>query len=101
LACLSGGGGAVGHRQSGLLDCCVWTASKFRPPCNQQKKRLAETPQRLASYKFYASEAFWQGFGLLEPVLGIKFCRLVGVYAVHNTAKSDYVSYLTQGLVTM
>jgi hypothetical protein len=39
LACLAGGGGAVGLRQSGSLDCCVWPASSLPPPCNQQQQK--------------------------------------------------------------
>jgi hypothetical protein len=38
LGVSAGGGGAVGLRQSGSLGCCVWPASRFCPPCNQQKK---------------------------------------------------------------
>jgi hypothetical protein len=37
LGVSAGGGGAVGLRQSGSLGCCVWPASRFCPPCNQQK----------------------------------------------------------------
>jgi hypothetical protein len=30
--------GLVGLRQSGSLGCCVWLASRFRPPCNKKKQ---------------------------------------------------------------
>jgi hypothetical protein len=44
LGVSAGGGGAVGLRQSGSLGCCVWPASRFCPPCNQQKKIIGLQP---------------------------------------------------------
>jgi hypothetical protein len=40
LGVSAGGGGAVGLRQPGSLGCCVWPASRFRLPCNQQQNTL-------------------------------------------------------------